>query len=72
MTTDDEGQLQFLHDTIVQISSTFVNMKPNLIKIRGVSFKDFGYSLMSLTSFDKKFFNEIIIDENSLKNFVKD
>ena len=73
LTTDDEGQLQFLHDLIVQsISSTFVNIKPNLIKIRGVSFKDFGYSLMSLTSFDKKFFNEIIIDENSLEEFCKE
>ena len=73
LTTDDKDQLQFLHDIIVQsISSSFVNIKPNLIKIRGLSFKDFGYSLMSLTSFDKRFFNEVIIDENSFEEFCKE
>ena len=73
LTTDKEDQLQFLHDLIVHsISSVFINIKPNLIKIKGVSFKDFGYSLMSLTSYDRKFFNEIIIDENSFEDFCKE
>lgn len=73
LTTDNEDQLQFLHDLIVQsISSVLINIKPNLIKIKGVSFKDFGYSLMSLTSYDRKFFNEIIIDENSFEDFCKE
>ena len=73
LTTDNEDQLQFLHDLIVHsISSVLINIKPNLIKIKGVSFKDFGYSLMSLTSYDRKFFNEIIIDENSFEDFCKE
>ena len=73
LTSDNKDHLQFLHDIIIQsISSVLINIKPNLIKIKGISFKDFGLSLTSLTNYQKKFFNEIIIDENAFEVFCNE
>ena len=65
--------LPYLHDFIIQsVTSVLLNLKPNLIKVRGISFKDFGFSLTSLTNFSQKFFNKIVIDEQSFTDLCEE
>ena len=60
--------ISFLQEFIIQsVTAVIQNLNSNLIKIRGVSFKDFGFSLTSLTSFSEKFFPKIIIDNHNFE-----
>ena len=60
--------ISFLQEFIIQsVTAVIQNLNSNLIKIRGVSFKDFGFSLTSLTSFSEKFLPKIIIDNHNFE-----
>ena len=73
LTSDNIDELPFLHELIIQsITSLLINIKPNLINIKGISFKDFGFALNSLGVFQKKFFNETIFDEQEFEKFCEE
>ncbi|MDC1375864.1 FtsK/SpoIIIE domain-containing protein, partial [bacterium] len=73
LTSNKVDDLPFLQDLIIQsVTANLLNMNTNLIKVRGISFKDFGFSLTSLTSFSNKFLNEIVIDENNFDSLCEE
>ena len=73
LTSNKIDNLPFLQDLIIQsVTANLSNMNSNLIKVRGISFKDFGFSLTSLSSFSKKFLNEIVIDENNFDSLCEE